>query len=103
MASACSASMRSAKTLESAALVSDQRLRAGSLLEQGECLRGVGLFGAGEGKTDGVAERIDDAVKLSTARAAQSLRAMFFWRRRRVGGHAPPCCRVSLLPNPRRC
>jgi len=63
-------------------LVRDHRLRARGLLEQGERLGDVGLLGAGERKAKGVAERIDDAVQLggeSAARAAQSLRAVFFW------------------------
>ena len=49
--------------------------------QQGVGLTHVGLFGARQGESDRVAQRINEAVNLGSetaARAAQSLRAVFF-------------------------
>ena len=48
---------------------------------EGVGLTRVGLFGAPQGESDRVAQRINDAMNLGSetaARAAQSLRAVFF-------------------------
>lgn len=55
-------------------------------------------FGAGQGESDRVARPIDDVMEFgfkTAARAAMSLRAMFFQRRRHAGGHMPQCCLFS--------
>lgn len=63
------------------AFVRDHRAGPRRLVEQCWGLADVGLLGPGEGKADGVAQRIDDAVDFGSKaapRTSQSLRAVFF-------------------------
>ena len=63
------------------AFIGNDGLGIGRHRQQGVGLTHVGLFGARQGESDRVAQRINDAVNLGSEtarRAAQSLRAVFF-------------------------
>ena len=63
------------------AFIGDDGLGIGRHGQQGIGLTHVGLFGACQGESDRVTQRINDAVNLGSEtarRAAQSLRAVFF-------------------------
>ena len=63
------------------AFIGNDGLGIGRHGQQGVGLTHVGLFGARQGESDRVAQRINDAVNLGSEtarRAAQSLRAVFF-------------------------